>query len=212
MKLAIALVAIAAGCSKKADECQRVIDKSAAPLTEIARLRGKELTADDRKTLVDQCRKALAKGQRDPSVDCVLAAKTDAMVRDCYMKGYEQYLARSKSTEATLMLNKLAKSAKTAFVTNAAYPTGSAGPTPATPCCAQPDKRCAPNPADWADPTWRALDVSIDEPFRFQYSYQSDGKTFTATAVGDPACDGKTVTHTAKGAVTADGTPQVSMQ
>lgn len=80
----VVLVAIlVAGCSKKADECQRVIEKSKNVLAEIARLRGKELDAQDRKTLVAQCRKALAEGARDPSMSCVLAAKDDAAVRDC---------------------------------------------------------------------------------------------------------------------------------
>lgn len=111
-----------------------------------------------------------------------------------------------------MQLNRIGKSAKVAFITNAEYPTGRAGPTPATPCCAQPDKQCAPAAADWANPIWQALDFRIDDPFRFQYSYESDGKTFTATATGDLACDGKTTTLTARGIITDDGSPQVSTQ
>ncbi len=209
----IVVVGLGVGCSKKqADECQRVIDKSKNALSEISRLRGKELGAADRKVLVEQCRKALEAGKRDPSVDCVLAAKDDAHVRDCYMKGFESYVERSKSAEAKLQLNRIGKAAKVAFIEKAAYPVGKIGPTPATACCQQPGKQCAPVAADWADPVWQALELQIDVPFRFQYSYESDGKTFTATAVGDLACDGRLTTHTATGTVTADGNPQVSQQ
>lgn len=207
------VVVVGFGCSKKqADECQRVIDKSKNALSEIARLRGKELGADDRKMLVEQCRKSLKAGKRDPSVDCVLAAKDDAHVRDCYMKGFESYVQRSKSTEAKLQLHGISEAATVTFMEKATYPVGKVGPTPATACCQQPGKQCAPVAADWANPVWQALELQIDEPFRFQYSYESDGKTFTATAVGDLACDGKLTTHTATGTVTADGNPQVSRQ
>ncbi|MBA3392649.1 MAG: hypothetical protein H0T89_08400 [Deltaproteobacteria bacterium] len=209
----VGVLGVGVGCSKQqADECQRVIDKSKNALSEISRLRGKELSADDRKLLVEQCRKSLKAGKREPSVDCVLAAKDDAHVRDCYMKGFESYIERSKSTEAKLQLNRIGKAAKVAFIEKAAYPAGKVGPTPATPCCQQPGKQCAPVAADWAVPVWQALELQIDEPFRFQYSYESDGKTFTATAVGDLACDGNLTTHTATGTVTADGNPQVSQQ
>jgi hypothetical protein len=202
-----------AACSKSSgDECQRMMDKSAPVLGDMARLRGREIGDADRKKLVAHCRTSLKEGKRDPAMDCVLAASTDTAVRDCYIKGFESYAQKAKKTEAELQLNKLGKSAKVEFMVNDAFPVGKVGPTPATPCCAQPDKKCAPDPQAWADPVWQALEFQIDEPHLFQYSYESDGKTFTATAVGDLACDGKPTTHTATGTVTADGTPQVSQQ
>ena len=105
--------------------------------------------------------------------------------------------------EAELQLNKLGKSAKMAFATAAELPKGTVALTPATACCSTPEKRCAASPADWADPTWKALEFSLDEAHDFQYSYTSDGKTFTATAVGDPGCTGTVVTYKITGATEA---------
>lgn len=56
----------------------------------------------------------------------------------------------------------------------------------------------------WNDPVWRALGFAIDQPSQFQYAYRSDGKTFTATAIGDLDCDGISVVYTLTG--NADGT------
>ncbi len=200
------------GCSKSGggDECQRVIDKSFTVLTEMARLRGRELDAADRKVLVEQCRKALKEGKRDPAMTCVLGAADDAAVRACYIKGFQSYAAKSKGIEARVNLKMIGASAKSAFADQAAFPAGKVGPSPATPCCQQPGQTCAPNPADFADPVWQALHVQLDEPSRFQYSYESDGKTFTATAVGDLACDGTLTTETVTGSVGSDGSPQVT--
>jgi hypothetical protein len=63
----------------------------------------------------------------------------------------------------------------------------------------------------WAAiPAWAALELQIDPPFQFQYSYQSDGATFTAQAVGDVRCDGHPVTYTIEGSA-PDGNPQVKV-
>jgi len=96
--LLLGLLVIAA-CSKadQADECQRVMAKSKAVLGEMARMRGIEIDAKGEAKLVEQCRAALKKGKRDPAMDCVLAAKDDAGVRDCYLKGFESYQQRSKA-------------------------------------------------------------------------------------------------------------------
>ncbi|MDQ3366232.1 MAG: hypothetical protein M3680_12465 [Myxococcota bacterium] len=203
---------VASGCSKSGggDECQRAIDKSWTVLLEMARLRGRELDAADRKTVVEQCRKAMKEGKRDPAMTCVLAAANEAAVRDCYMKGFASYAAKSKAIEARVALNGIGRSAKDAFVEKGGFPVGKVGPSPATPCCQQPGQTCAPNPADFADPVWQALYFELSSPARFQYRYESDGKTFTATAVGDLACDGTLTTETVTGSVGADGTPQVT--
>jgi hypothetical protein len=118
----------------------------------------------------------------------------------------EPMAAKGKMTEAQLQLNKIGKSAKVAFVSDAAFPKGKAAMLPAKPCC--PDK-CPP--AAWAsDPVWKALDFQIDEPNLFQYTYESDGQTFTATAVGDLDCDGVAITYTLAGKVT-NGNPEVNL-
>jgi hypothetical protein len=60
------------------------------------------------------------------------------------------------------------------------------------------------------DPVWQALDFSIEEPHRFRYTYESDGKTATATAIGDLDCDGTAITYTLS-ATAPDGTPTVQI-
>src|SRR5688572_4765474 len=50
-------------------------------------------------------------------MQCVLAANDDAAVRNCYMKGYEQYLERSKEVEAKLQLSAIGKRGRLHFVT-----------------------------------------------------------------------------------------------
>ncbi|MBX3154380.1 MAG: hypothetical protein KF773_00140 [Deltaproteobacteria bacterium] len=113
--------------------------------------------------------------------------------------------------EAQLMLNKIGKSAKTAYVENAEFPKGSAGLTPATACCSTPDKKCKPDPSAWSgSPVWKALDISLDEPHVFQYSYEGDGKTFVAKAVGDPGCTGTPITLRVEGSA-AGGNPQITL-
>src|SRR6266478_1926075 len=64
---------------------------------------------------------------------------------------------------------------------------------------------------DWtSDPVWTALEFQIDEPNLFHYSYESDGKTFKATAVGDLDCDGKPSTYTLDGK-SENGNPSVTL-
>ena len=50
------------------------------------------------------------------------------------------------------------------------------------------------------------VNFQIDEPHRYRYSYQSDGKTFVAIAEADLDCDGVVSTYMLEGAVT-DGDP-----
>lgn len=207
----LSILVIAGACSKKSeDKCQRVIEKSIKVLGEIAALRGAKLGTEETKQLVEQCRKATKAGHPDPQIDCVLAAKDDAGVRNCYIKGYEQYLERSKEIEAKLQLSKIGKQAKTAFIEKAEFPKGKIGPTPAIPCCSEQIKQCIPTDTTWADPVWQALGFTVEGAFQFQYSYESDGKTFTATATGDIGCTGKPMTTTLTGKVGQDGSPELS--
>lgn len=206
------LVALLAGCSKKSgeDKCTRVIEKSMKVLGELATMRGTKLGPKEKAQLVEQCRRQTRDGKPDAEMECVLAAKDDAAVRKCYIRGYEDYLARSKEVEAKLQLNKLGKNARMAFVATAQFPVGKVGPTPPAPCCTQQIKQCVPDEKMWADPVWQALEFNVEGAFNFQYSYESDGKTFTATAVGDIGCTGKPVTHTITGAIGGDGSPVVT--
>jgi len=108
--------------------------------------------------------------------------------------------------EAAVKMSSLGRSAKLAYEDMQTMPVGKVGPTPAEPCCKGAGHKCAQSPDAWKDPTWQKLDFSVDEPHRFQYSYEStDGKTAVATAVGDLDCDGKAITYKLELSVGADG-------
>ncbi len=114
---------------------------------------------------------------------------------------FMDYMKKSKKTEAALELNKLAKHIKMTWAEKAALPVGSVL-TPTAPCCQGPQAKCPADPDAWAkSPIWSALEFSIDHPALYQYGYHSDGKTFTAIAVGDLDCDGTAVTYELHGEV-----------
>jgi hypothetical protein len=115
----------------------------------------------------------------------------------------KDYADSSKATEAKVQLAKLERIAREHAATNGELVKGSVGPTPANACCRQPGQKCAPDPADWSG-LWQSLDFQLDLPFRFQYSYQSDGKTLTALAVADLDCNGATITFKLEGRVEND--------
>ena len=102
---------------------------------------------------------------------------------------------RRAGLEAALQLNKLGKNAKSAFAYQGHYPKGEVSLTPARSCCQEPNRQCSWSPSTWDDPVWKALDFELTEPFLLQYSYQSDGASFTANAVADLDCRGTTVTY-----------------
>jgi hypothetical protein len=211
-RLALIAVLLVSGCTKgkSSDKCEAVVEKSMKVLGDLAKMRGARLGTAEKKELVAQCRKAVKAGKPDPQMDCVLAAKDDVGVSACYTKGYEQYLARSKEIEAKLQLSKIGKLAAAAFAQNAEFPKGKVGPTPTTACCGEQIKQCVPTDTTWADPVWKALDFAVEGAFHYQYTYESDGKTFTATATGDVACTGKPTTTTITGKLGDDGAPVIS--
>ena len=128
---------------------------------------------------------------------------------------FMDYMKKSKKTEASLQLNKIAKNSKAAYITAASYPTATAALTPGTTCCAQNfqgAKKCQPVAANWAVAGWQQLDFQIDEPHLFQYTYTPDatGSSFTATAVGDLDCDGTAITYGLFG-TSSQGNPATSL-
>jgi type II secretory pathway pseudopilin PulG len=120
---------------------------------------------------------------------------------------FMDYTKRSKRTEAELMLRKLEVAAKIYAAENQAFPRASAPLTPTAPCCAGPGHRCN-DPKAWRTPEWQQLNFEIDEPHLYQYAYESDGKTFTARAVGDLDCDGSAVTYEIRGMIGDSGIPR----
>jgi type IV pilus assembly protein PilA len=112
---------------------------------------------------------------------------------------FMDYMKKSKKTEASLQLNKLAKNSKVIFDTQAQYSQIDAqAPLPAAWGAGTNCKVATPEAAAFAaDSGWAALDFQIDEPNLFQYDYKhttlSDA---TATATGDLDCDGTPITYT----------------
>jgi hypothetical protein len=208
--LLLATVLVTTACSK-GDDCQQFWDKAGSVMSKLS---GKDSAkiAGAKDKFLEGCRKD-PKFKNDPMFKCVLGASGESGVNECMTKAFGDYMGKAKKTEAQLQLNKLGKNAKVYFLTDGTFPVGKAGPIPSEPCCKGPDHKCAPVPADqWAaSDVWSKLDFEISEPTLFQYSYESDGKTVTATAVGDLDCDGTPVTYTLEMTADADGTPKMNI-
>lgn len=112
-----------------------------------------------------------------------------------------EYTRQGYKAEANIQLNSIAKSAKSYFVHHQTYPIGTAVASPEGGCCAYPNQQCPVGAAQW-DGVWQQLEVRVDEPHRFRYSYESmDGKTFTVNATADVTCDGREMILTAYGEI-----------
>lgn len=108
-------------------------------------------------------------------------------------KDFEDYQKRAKRSEAELQLTKLGKAAKVAAMEKEQFPILELAATPDKPCCDFPGHKCPADAAMWT--AWQPLEFAITEPFQFQYTYSSDGKTFTATAIGDLDCDRENIVY-----------------
>ena len=119
---------------------------------------------------------------------------------------FMKYMRKSKTTEATQGIKKIYDGARSYYLEeNTARGTGATigkqfpGPslaaTPTTKCCSNTGGKCTPTPSDWEDSggVWSALKFSMEDPFYFQYAYDSSGtdtaSAFTARALGDLDCD-----------------------
>jgi len=111
---------------------------------------------------------------------------------------FMDYMKKSKKTEASLQLNKIAKNSKVLYNTNSAFSDADEDITPGTRCCdgTDPPKKCPYNASDWAVSGWQALDFQLDEPHLFQYKYDGESTAATALAIGDLDCDGTSITYT----------------
>lgn len=207
----VLMLAAAAGCGGKGDDCQRFVDKSKPVLLGMGKgMGGREIGEKELSQMVEMCRTS-PNAKNDPVMKCVLDAKDENGVRDCYTEAFGEYAAAGKKSEPELMLNRLGKEAKVAFVTDATFPQGKAGPTPAKPCCDQPDHKCAVVDEWMNDPVWKALDFQVLEPGHFQYTYESDGmNSAKATAIGDLDCDGTPITYTLELSA-KDGNPEMKI-
>ena len=166
---------------------------------------GKTLTPQEHDQAIKECREQIAKNPDDPLLRCVDAAPDATAIKVCMEKqgAAEDDHHKPKRIEAAIQLNKLGKNAKVVYLTNSEFTKGKAAKLPAKSCCGQPQNHCEVTD-DWTkDPVWQALDFQLDEPSLFQYTYESDGKTFHAEAIGDLDCDGIFITYKLDG--TSDG-------
>jgi hypothetical protein len=179
----------------------------------------------DRDKMIAECKdKIKDHPERAAEMDCILdisgEVTMDKLMACSKPKsaegkdGFKDYQDKSKATEAKLQLNKIGKLAKMVMAEKGAFPIGSAPLTPATDCCKGEGGKCAVDANAWKAGPWTALEFQIDEPHRYRYSYEgaADGKSFTATAVGDLDCSGKSKTFTVKGSVDASGNPKTELQ
>jgi hypothetical protein len=117
---------------------------------------------------------------------------------------FEDYAHKAKLIEAKVSLGMLAKRLKLYATEHGGVPVGKAPLTPDTPCCAGPNHKCPMDMNRWTGEPWATLEFEVYEDQRFQYDYESDGKTVTAHAVGDLDCNGHTTTVTLEGTVAGD--------
>jgi hypothetical protein len=211
LAIAMALAACSSG-----DKCSKVYDKL-APVFE------KEMKGEkkmDKAKEIGRCKDELKNHpDREAAMDCILALPGTPSMGDlmaCESKRDNKKDTTKddtgKVTEASLQLNKIGKNAKRVFAETSAFPIAKAPLTPATDCCKGPSGKCPVDATAWTIEPWKTFEFTVDEPHQFRYSYEStDGKSFTATAVGDPDCSGKPVTYTLNGTLDATGNPSVNL-
>ena len=123
-------------------------------------------------------------------------------------------MKKAKSSEAKIQLNKIGKTTKEVFSTQAKFPGITTGVTPAAGCCAGANQHCAVVATDWQTANWQGLDFEMTEPFLFQYDYTGSGvgsaSVFTAHATGDIDCDTTFITYTLAGVATG-GNPSLTL-
>lgn len=126
---------------------------------------------------------------------CTLAT-CPAAQRDC--------AARRNAREAPQLLGYLIDELRGHVAANGKLPDVTAGPTPPLGACCADGSTCAPDPAQWQTPGWRALRFSIDGRHRFSYQVGKDGDALVLTATGDQDCDGVPAVYQARVSVVGD--------
>ena len=101
--------------------------------------------------------------------------------------------AKNRAEEAEDLLDALGDQVAKTVAATGKVPPAPAGPTPEVSCCDQ-GGTCKADDKTWDSPGWRALQFTIDGPYRYQYQYvpAEDGTSAVLRAVGDLDCDTKT--------------------
>jgi len=190
--------------SNSPDDCQAFIDKAWAMLPAIAP------TKVTREQFLAGCHMQASKGHASPMLRCVALAHTNDEVKACLTTAKEiaNDMAADSLSEPAFMqydLDRLATRVRAVFDRDHRFVVGHAPSTPAIACCAQPGHRCRIVNEDWDRvEVWAQLGFRISrEPFGAQLSYDSDGSTFSATAVADPSCNGSPISFRMTGHIEA---------
>jgi type IV pilus assembly protein PilA len=122
------------------------------------------------------------------------------------------YMKRSKTSEASLNLNKIAKNVKRSYNEVGSFPVTSGALLPAgvgtggNNCCGGKggtattpgttvNNKCQAAPDSFkADAGWLFLEFSVDEPSQYQYQYVGSSATPVAYGIGDIDCDSTSAT------------------
>ncbi len=179
-----------------ADACQRFVD------TTLAAFKRTTMPGVDgalaRGPAIESCRKDAS--LRDTTTfACVLAASTDAVVRDCFLTPPRPRNPEVEPDEPRAQLERIASGVRAFHATNGVLPGGIVFLAPGIACCEHAGGLCR-SAECWGHPLWMSIGFKLELPHRFQYTYKSEGDDaaptrVVATAVGDPACDGKVVTY-----------------
>lgn len=140
--------------------------------------------------------------------------------------GVKSYILHARSTEARMVLGRIAKDSTTAYLKpklasavielgSASHDIlslcGSANAVPSNPTMVRSAKYQS-TPADWGGSSsvgWTCLQFSLEDPQYFQYDYdatgaQGEGDTFQARAHGDLNADGVYSTFSVSGRIERD--------
>jgi hypothetical protein len=156
----LAVVVLLAACGSGGDKCAKVYDKLAPVMEKM----GGEGKKPDRDKMIGECKEKIKDHpERAAEMDCILAIDGEVTMdklMGCSKRktdsanaggkdGFKDYADKSKATEAKLQLNKIAKSAKVAFIADGKFPAGSAPLTPAIDCCKAEGGKCAVDATAW---------------------------------------------------------------
>jgi len=117
---------------------------------------------------------------------------------------FMRYIRNAKTTEATVNLRKIFDGAAAYYsdehsnragnILDRQFPASVTSTPAASGCVNGESKKIAPDANLWRQPTWVAVNFGIDDPFMFQYDFESVGtgvgSAFTAGAHGDLDCNG----------------------
>jgi hypothetical protein len=105
---------------------------------------------------------------------------------------WRDFRRKNRAEEATKTLRYLAEHVRAEHAERGGrLPQQAVGPTPPVNRCCEQGGKCQVEKELWADPGWRALRFTIDDPHRYSYQYEpvDGGRAAVLRAIGDLDCD-----------------------